>query len=43
MHSPLIQVLRIHLCRASLGHFCDLEPEHEGKHRCMNCKVEFGR
>jgi hypothetical protein len=24
-------------------HFCDLEPGHEGKHRCMSCKVEFDR
>jgi hypothetical protein len=34
------------LVRAELGplhwHFCDLEPGHEGKHRCMSCKVEFG-
>jgi hypothetical protein len=24
-------------------HFCDLEPGHEGPHRCMACKAEFGR
>jgi hypothetical protein len=23
-------------------HFCDLEPGHEGKHRCMSCNAEFG-
>jgi hypothetical protein len=24
-------------------HFCELKPGHEGKHRCMSCKGEFGR
>ena len=24
-------------------HFCDLEPGHEGPHRCMSCQAEFGR
>ena len=24
-------------------HFCELEPGHEGQHRCMSCQAEFVR
>jgi hypothetical protein len=24
-------------------HFCELVPGHDGRHRCMSCKVEFSR
>jgi len=32
-----------HWGQAPHWHLCDLEPGHEGKHRWMSCKVEFGR
>jgi hypothetical protein len=24
-------------------HFCQLQPGHPDKHRCMSCQAEFGR